>query len=267
MAAMEIVVSGRCEMRHAVLFLCYNRTPEQLELSQQALDSVLAQDIGPMDIYIVNNGSTEPTKQWLNSLLPGKDENCVQAVHYAENRSPLLIANEMSRKIYEHYDYVLGVPNDVILPPNAYRLMNEWPRGFISATPVEAGSHPEPVETARAVSECTPMCVMLTRKWAHDAIVAKDGYFFDEKMFLYASDCDLALRMAACGIRGVQLDIPFWHYRSAHWRLLPPLEGRKETLKADADRAYFKLKWGFACDSPEYGERGRDINFRGEHAS
>ena len=31
----------------------------------------------------------------------------------------------------------------------------------------------------------------------------------DTGFFHYASDCDMALRMASCGIRGVQLDVPY----------------------------------------------------------
>ena len=60
------------------------------------------------------------------------------------------------------------------------------------------------------------MAVMLTRKWAYDALIAKDGFFLDEGFFMYASDCDMALRMASCGIRGVQLDVPYWHYGWLH---------------------------------------------------
>ena len=245
--------------RHAVFFLCYNTTPEQLELSKLALDSVLAQDIGPLDIFVVNNGSTDATKTWLNSLIPR-----ITVAHYPVNRSPLKIANEFSKTIFTQHDKILGVPSDVILPSSCYRLMNEWPRGFVSATPIEDVPQFQPVATgARAVSECTPMCCMLTRKWAYDAIVAKDGYFFDERYTLYASDCDLALRMAACGIHGVQLDLPVWHYRSASHRLAAPGVGKSITDKADADRAYFKSKWGFSVDSPQYGATAADINFKG----
>ena len=120
------------------------------------------------------------------------------------------------------------------------------------------------VREATAVSECTPMAVMLMRKWAHDAIVSQYGHFLDEGFVHYASDCDLALRMAGCGIHGVQLDIPFWHYGSATWRLAPEAEGRAMVQQADIDRDYFERKWGFRVDDPLYGQSAADINFRGE---
>ena len=160
------------------------------------------------------------------------------------------------------HKYVLGIANDVILPPNLYSEMLRWPRGFVTASPTRERNFPI-FETSKAVSECTPMPSMLTRKWAYDALMEKDGYFLDPNMFMYASDCDIALRMAACGIRGIQLDIQFYHYCSAHWRLMPEDEGRKETAKADADREYFYRRWGFQVSDPEYGQRTNDINFRG----
>ena len=84
---------------------------------------------------------------------------------------------------------------------------------------------------ARAVSENTPMAVMMTRRWVYDALVVKDGYFFDEGFFNYASDCDLALRLAACGIRGVQLDMQYYHYGSASHRLAPPESGAAQRTR------------------------------------
>jgi len=55
-------------------------------------------------------------------------------------------------------------------------------------------------------------------------VVAEYGYFLDEGFWFYGSDCDLALRMAALGIRGVQLDLPYWHYGSASWKKAPETE-------------------------------------------
>ena len=265
-------------MRNAVFFMCYNRTPEQLALSKQALDSVLAQDIGPMDVYIVNNGSTQETKEWMDGLCPlgcpTIGQHWIYRIHYEVNQSPIQVGNRILARIFsgtvadrsgkEAYDKILGVPNDVILPPNCYSELAKFPRGFVSATPVEDCPQFVPeVHPGRAISTNTPMAVMLVRKWAWQAIMAKDGYFFDEQYYHWASDCDLALRMASCGIVGVQTDITFWHYRSASWRLAPPGEGRKMTAGADADREKFRAKWNFSVTDPKYGESAADINFKG----
>jgi GT2 family glycosyltransferase len=150
-----------------------------------------------------------------------------------------------------------------VLPQNAYRLMEQWPRGIVTASPTNQRDFPK-FETARAVSNNTPMSLVLLRKWCYDALVAKDGQFFDERLTHYGSDCDFALRLAACGIRGVQLDLQYWHYSSATLKLAMPDERRRMDREADVDRQKFFDKWGFKVDDLEYGASAEDINFRGE---
>jgi hypothetical protein len=69
--------------------------------------------------------------------------------------------------------------------------------------------------------------------------------------------------MAACGIRGVQLNLPYFHHGSASWRQASPYVAKAITDQADVDRATFERKWGFRVDDERYGECARDINFRG----
>lgn len=229
-----------------VLMIAYNN----LELTKNAVASVLAQDI-PVDLHFVDNGSTDGTWEWISEQ-PIKSAN-----RYPENVSPLKIANAFAARLLAESPYLLGVPNDVRLPPNCYRELLRWPRGFVCAT--DNGQVEPDIRTGRAVSENTPMAVMLTRRWAYDAIVSRDGYFLDEGYFHYASDCDLALRMASCGIHGVQLDIPYWHFGSASLKL--SAHRREMEMQADRDRSYFQRKWGFKVDSLEYGKVASDPNW------
>jgi hypothetical protein len=66
--------------------------------------------------------------------------------------------------------------------------------------------------------------------------------------------------MAACGIRGVQLSIPYWHHGSAS--LKTSTRRREMEIQADRDRDYFERKWGFSCTSLEYGQVASDPNWR-----
>jgi hypothetical protein len=254
--------------RHAVFFLAFNQNKEQHDLTFQALESVFVQDIGPLDILLIDNGSTyADSVSFFRGL---KDDHIfshrIQVVRYKENTSPLIVCNRALPYIWSlGHDKVLSVPNDVILPPNLYSEFNKWPRGVVT------GSMSGEKDVAKinrwnssVVSECTPMAVGLIRKWVYDALIAKDGYFLDEKFFFYASDCDFALRMAGCGIHGVQLDLPYFHYGSAHWRMLPPEEGQKATDQADRDREYFQQKWLFRVDDPTYSNIAVDLQFKGE---
>lgn len=245
-------------MSSPVLFLCYNRTPEQLTLSQNALASIFTQDI-PVEVFGIDNGSTSETWSWMESM--AEQHPNFACFRNMENVSPVKVSNFWLEEMFGRmgYQYVLGVPNDVRLPSNCYSQLLRWPRGFVSASDI--GQTEPTVYDAVAVNENTPMAVMLTRKWAWEAIMAKDGYFFDEGFVHYASDCCLALRMAACGIRGVQTNVPFWHYGSASWRLSP--DGSAMTAQADKDRAYFERKYGFSVSDPRYQQSAADINFKG----
>jgi len=240
----------------------YNQTDEQLELTKESYASFIAQDVGDLELCIVNNGSTQPTVDWLNSLDMSNPKVHVYGAHYAKNVSPVLIANKYLAELFTRHEYILGVPNDVILPPNLFSQFLKWPRGIVTGSMTEDRNFPL-FDQSRAVSECTPMAVVLLRKWVYDALIARDGYLFDPNIFLYASDCDFALRIASCGIRGVQLDLQYFHYGSASHRMLPPEKARIITNQADIDRAYFEKKWGFKVDALEYGAMAQDINFRG----
>ena len=235
-----------------ILMVCYNN----LDLTKKAVDSALNQDI-PINMVIVNNGSTDFTRQWLDTI----DHPNLTKIHLPANGSPPAIVNGLLPQLFANSDYVLALPNDIRIPSNCYSEMLKWPRGFVCASD---NGHNEPlVREVKAVSENTPMGVMMIRKWAWQAIMAKDGHFFDEQFFHYASDCDLALRMAACGIRGVQLDIPYWHYRSASIRLADPFTFSRLRDGADEDRRKFIAKWGFAVDSLEYGQCPANPNWKG----
>lgn len=248
-------------MLNAIVMTVYNN----LELTKAAVASALAQDIeGGVHLFIINNGSTDGTKEWMDSLRDS-DHNAISVEHFKVNASPVARGNNAAEEIFEThgYDKVLGMPNDVVLPPNFYRQLDRWPRGIVTASMTEDTAPPH-VEQATAVNTCTPMCVALIRRWAYDALVAKDGHFFDEEFVHYASDCDFALRLASCGIVGVQLDIPYWHYGSASWKLAPEVESMAMREQADRDRAYFFKKWGFAVGDCQYGDSAGNINFRGE---
>ncbi len=234
-----------------IIMCCFNN----LDLTKKAVESAMAQTI-PVHLTVVNNGSTDGTGQWLSDLAALCPN--VTVIHNETNVSPVKVANCLMPRLFAHYPYLLCIPNDCVLPPNAYTEMLRWPRGFVCASTI--GDAMPTVYESIAVSECTPMAVMLVRKWAYDALIARDGYFLDEGYFHYASDCDLAVRMATCGIRGVQLNVPYSHVGSATHNL--PEIHAESCVRADRDRTYFEQKWGFKVSSPEYGKVANDPNFK-----
>lgn len=241
---------------YAGLVVAFNN----LELTKKAVESLQRQDIGPMNIYFFDNGSSDGTFQW------AKDQNFRWFESVADNQSPVKVFNRIAHLLFhgpdDNYDHFLAIANDVVLPPNAYRLMNQWRRGVVTASQTPDPNFPI-METTNAVSENTPMAAVLWRKWVYDAVVSRDGFFFDESFQNYCSDCDLALRIAACGIRGVQLDFPYWHFGSATLNLASPEEHQRMCREADSDRAHFVEKWKFPVTDYEYGRCAVDLNFKG----
>jgi GT2 family glycosyltransferase len=223
--------------RHAVAMVAYNN----LELTKKALASVFAQDVGPLEIWFVDNGSTDGTREWVEKKCQPPDR--FHFIHHDTNCSPVKIGNELAAQIFAAgHRKILGVANDVILPPYIYRLMNACPHGIVCAT--ETDQDPPPVvKEVSIVNENIAMAVNLLRRWAYDALIEQDGYFLDEGYFHYVSDTDLSLRMLRDGIRAAQLNLQFWHYGSATWKLA--LDKREQLEQADRDREYFAKKWGF----------------------
>ncbi len=241
-----------------VQMLAYNNC----EMTKAAVESVLAQTI-PVNLTVVNNGSTDDTAKMLKSF------PSINAVNYDQNLSPTSVSNfYLQHHFYmKDCDYILCMGNDIVLPPTFYEEILKWPRGIIAASEIKErpayDEHVRDIPPVTAISENTPMAILLLRKWCYDAVIARDGYFFDEGMFHYASDCDLALRIASCGIRGIQLSLPYWHYSSAAIRLTTPEKAIPMHMQADKDRDFFIRKWGFPVDAYEYGACARDLNFKG----
>jgi hypothetical protein len=239
-----------------VLFTVFDTTAEQHALTVAAFQSIMDQDI-PVEIHIIDNGSTYPdTAKWLYGGILN-DLRC-HLFSQPVNISPIKLHNEMLEKLFRTEDYVLSVPNDVVLPPNLYREMLKCPRGVVSAFMTDNANFPRSM-TAKVVSEEAHLAVPLIRSWAYDALVAMDGYFLDEGFHFYASDCDLKMRFHALGIRGAQLDILCWHYGSASHRLA----NFPGAFRGDDDRAYFERKWGFPIGSERYNAVVNNLNWRG----
>jgi GT2 family glycosyltransferase len=238
------------------MMLCYNTTPEQLELTKMTLASVIAQDIGDLDILLVDNGSTGETQGWIASLPQEGEGYTLDNIRFESNTSPIAIVNDVASKFFDigEAQHYLGIPNDVVLPPNCYRELLRVPRGLVAAMMDNYGdprvprvAPPRELEPSEAtvVGEDCHFSVTLVRRWLYDALVAADGYFFDPGYFMYASDCDQKERMKRIGVTGAQTDLRCWHYSSACWRLAAPGIGNQITSQANNDRAHFFSKWGY----------------------
>jgi hypothetical protein len=222
---------------------------------------VLAQDI-PVDIYLIDNGSiddgflvSESTKNWTDRLQEQIEvsEQYLQVVTYPINISPVKLSNEWMERLFAEYETVLGIPNDVVAPPNLYSELLRWPHGVVTAG--MHGAKPPIVMTHEEVKRVhgdVHLSVPMVRKSAYEALIEKDGYFFDPHFFMYCSDCDLKVRLAQVGISTAQTNLLCWHYGGASHRLGHQSQVQLVNDRTWADREYFDRKWGWGIGSPEY---------------
>lgn len=223
-------------MTNPIILTCYNRTREQHELTLEAFESACAQDI-PVEILVVDNGSTFPaTAEWVRSLT-------TPTLVFPVNTAPTRVGNLAVARALEASPHVLSIPNDVILPPNCYSELLRFPHGFVSAGTASAERNPPPRCATFLHHDCH-FSVILTRRWAFDALMTTYGQFLDESYFHYASDCDMKKRWHEIGLQGAQTDLQVWHYGSASWRLSTDPERREMLLQADRDRETYFQKWG-----------------------
>lgn len=246
---------------NAVFMMAYNNAA----MTKEAIESVFAQTI-PCHLVVVDNGSVDETPDMLRNIVcPAPHKFSFE--RNRENIAPTKVANYHLENLFDSHSYVLCCANDVVLPLTFYEEMLKYPRGIVAASEIKDrpvyDEYTKTMPPVVAVSENTHMAVMLLRKWCYEAVMAKDGYFMDERYFNYCSDCDLALRVSACGIRGVQTNLPFWHFGSASHRLAPQEDGDKMRQGAEADRQRFFERWGFRVFDPQYSACATDLNFKG----
>lgn len=215
-------------------------------MTQAAIESALAQDIGDVWLYAIDNASTDGTGDYLRTL-------GVRTTVVAHMRPQGLsrVWNEALTLAFDslRLEHALVINNDVILRTDTYRLLRD--DGGLFVTGVGVGIREQ-------MTSCDPMshsphpsfsCFLMRREcWER---VGE----FDEGMRIWASDGDYHLRMHNAGIEACSIAVPFGHEVSATLKLADDGERDRLHKVADADRAYFKSKWGCEIGSDDYYKR------------
>ena len=210
-----------------------------LELTKQAIDSILKQDID-MTIYVIDNASTDDTRQWLNDNHVLHWTRGTNGVSAAWNHGLDYLFNTAG------CEHVLCVNNDVVLRPDTYRVLLEDGGLFVTAVSVGDVAQLEWDGETRRRPHPDFSCYLIRKDvWTR---VGK----FDESMQLYCSDGDYHLRMHRESIEAYTMGVPFFHYASGTLKSATDEERQKIQQQADADRVTFERKWGVQIGSDEY---------------
>lgn len=224
-----------------VLILTHNC----LELTKRCVESVLAQDI-PVDIMLIDNGSTDGTPEWFDSPTSNLD-----GFIWAENRGVSVGWNYGIGTIFaeqKEAGHILCLNNDIYLPPWYYRKLLDCDALFVTGASVDS------MESImrRAEPSLTPgpdFSAFLIRREAWEKIGP-----FDENMVLYAQDLDYDIRARRMGITLLNSHVPFYHERSSTLKMATPADRREIQLQADMDRDTFRAKWRCLPGEPGYEE-------------
>ena len=227
-----------------VIMPCRNN----LWMTRDAVDDVLAQDIGDVHLFASNNGSTDNTPQFLAGLDPEQ----VTVVHYVP---PTSVAKQWNRGLEWAFAngaaYALVINNDVRLRDDTYRLLVADGGGFVTAvgvSPESAKFHRGPLPETLATRPHPDFSNFLIRREAWEAVGPFDEGFSGS----YCEDWDYHVRLHKAGVTAHCTDVPFLHYGAATIKTAPTNEAAAMSEQAQRNREYFFKKWGVRGASPEY---------------
>lgn len=220
-----------------VLILTHNN----LFLTRRTISSVLAQDI-PTFINIIDNGSTDGTHEVFEPEI---------LIAYASNKGVSRGWNDGLDVLFrrEHADHVLVLNNDVVLPPWFFRYLLGYPTPFITGIAVDDMDDIREPATEQPLCPHPDFSAFLICREAWEKIGE-----FDERMKLYASDCDYHIRGHRLGVSMMKANVPYFHASSSTLKNASPEERIQIEAQANADRAVFHSLYGCLPGTPEYNK-------------
>ena len=218
-----------------------------LEQTKRMVASIEDQDI-PCHILFVDNGSTDGTKEWLSQRTgPWFNWKENEGVSRAWNRGLALAFQLLSTKD-DPVEHVLVANNDVELAPWTYSLLLSYDLPFVTGV---ASDDPAQIQQSRPphlpLEDHPDFSLFLIRRDAWQKIGR-----FDERMKLYASDCDYHIRGFRLGVAMKKAVVPFLHESSATVKHAPPAEQAAIFEQANADRRVFASIYGCVPGTEEY---------------
>jgi len=229
-----------------------------LALNREAVRTFLAQDIGNVEVLIIDNDSQDGTAQWLWS-------QPVQTVTFRPGKSVAASWNFGLRHFFGNLraEYVLVVNNDVELRPDTYRHLVNDGGLFVTAVgtrdrakiaPITLAQVPgtlhsihQPPDPARKRHH-PDFSTYLIRRECWERVGPFDECFVGG----YCEDASYDARMYRAGIKAYCLDLPFLHYGAQTLANADQVEAAAIRYNADKNRKLFKEMYGVEVGSAGY---------------
>ena len=209
-----------------------------IQLTARCVQSVRQQDIPGVELFVVDNASTDGTREWLIA-------NHVPHARFSPQLGVSAGWNFGLQWFFRQpeVEQVLVIGNDTYLPSNFYREMLGYSAPFVTGIADYEAKDTQP----GVLGECPDFSAFLIRR---DCWVTVGP--FDDTMKLYASDCDYHVRAQKLMIPLFKVNVPFGHERSSTLKNAPSDEKHELMAQAESDRARFKEKWNCLPGTPEY---------------
>lgn len=211
-----------------------------LVLTQKAIHSFIRQDI-PVVVRAIDNGSTDASKQWLESY---------GWLLFADLFNTGVSAG-WNRGIQWFFDHgaesVLVCGNDVWLPHYFYRELLSYDLPFVTGVAVDNMDQIQTVPSKQPLDLHPDFSAFCIRRSAWEAVGC-----FEETMKHYASDCSWHIRAHRSGLTLYKASCEFYHERSSTLRLASEKERQEIQSQANQDRAVFYQRYGCLPGTPEY---------------
>lgn len=242
-----------------------------IEGTKRAIESFKAQDVGDVRIFIVDNTNSTDVidDEFFDECGLFVRENKSVSESWNFGLMYLFSFDQWFEEISETFgkqlkspyeiNHVLVCNNDIILRPETYRLLLEDGGDFVTGGSDESidclhGELPENMER----SPHPDFACFLIRRKCWETV----GPFDENFKGAYCEDNDYHLRMNEAGIDSYRISLPFYHKRSGTIKSASPEEAAAIHSQADANRAYFKRKWGCLPGDAryyEYFKRGESV--------
>src|SRR6266481_1120977 len=226
---------------HPILVVTHNN----IAINKRCYASLMEQDVLCQPIFI-DNGSTDGTKEWLDETCPGFRWTSNEGVSRAWNAGIELAFSLVFKNGYANH--VLVANSDVVLAPWTYSLLLSYDLPFVTGV---ASDDPAQIQQPRPphlpLEDHPDFSLFLIRRDAWQKIGR-----FDERMRLYAQDCDYHIRGFRLGVEMKKCCCPFYHESSATVKHAPPAEQAAIFEQANADRRVFASIYGCVPGTEEY---------------
>lgn len=216
------------------------------EMTCEAIESFLSQDVGNVRVWVLDNASTESMFDKIRHEYPD--------IWFTRGRKRYSVAFVWNTAINgivaskSKSNHVLVCNNDIILRPDTYRLLLEDGGDFV--TPVGCRERESIYTHELRPHDRRPhpdFSCFLIRKHVWDTV----GEFDETFEGAYCEDGDYHCRMHQAGIHAYSIGVPFYH-RVSGTKAANPHEAAAIDQQADRNRAYFRKKWGFSQGDADY---------------